>query len=82
MPQQPRMVPPGVAVRHAVEVACRSRPLDRCGPRRRPAGAFRDGRVGDTIDTEHTAQRQRFLAEQGHAYAIVDADDMLGPSLP
>jgi len=62
--------------------ACRPRPLDRCGPRRRPEGAFRDGRVRDTIDTEHTAQRQPFLAEQGYAHTIVDVDDMLGPSLP
>ncbi|NUO61130.1 MAG: helicase, partial [Hamadaea sp.] len=31
----------------------------------------------DTIDTEYAAQRQRFLAEQGYAYTIVDADDVL-----
>ncbi|MEV4495872.1 DNA repair helicase XPB [Micromonospora arborensis] len=36
----------------------------------------------DTIDTEYAAHRQRFLAEQGYAYRIVDADDVLGPSLP
>nr|WP_233512231.1 hypothetical protein [Micromonospora deserti] len=36
----------------------------------------------DTIDTEHAAHRQRFLAEQGYAYTIVDADDVLGPKLP
>lgn len=36
----------------------------------------------DTIDTEYAAHRQRFLAEQGYAYTIVDADDVLGPSLP
>lgn len=34
----------------------------------------------DTIDTEYAAHRQRFLAEQGYAYTIVDADDVLsGP---
>jgi DNA excision repair protein ERCC-3 len=31
----------------------------------------------DTIDTEYAAHRQRFLAEQGYAYTIVDADDVL-----
>ena len=35
----------------------------------------------DTIDTEYAAHRQRFLAEQGYAYTIIDADDVLGPSL-
>ncbi|HKT02499.1 MAG TPA: DNA repair helicase XPB [Rugosimonospora sp.] len=33
----------------------------------------------DTIDTEYAAHRQRFLAEQGYAYTIVDADDVLAP---
>lgn len=36
----------------------------------------------DTLDTEYAAHRQRFLAEQGYAYRIVDADDLLGPALP
>ena len=36
----------------------------------------------DTIDTDYAAHRQRFLAEQGYAYTIVDADDVLGPPLP
>src|SRR3954467_8963713 len=36
----------------------------------------------DTIDTEYAAHPQRFLAEQGYAYTIVDADDVLGPKLP
>jgi DNA excision repair protein ERCC-3 len=35
----------------------------------------------DTIDTEYAAHRQRFLAEQGYAYTIIDADDVLGPPL-
>ncbi|MEU8134419.1 DNA repair helicase XPB [Streptodolium elevatio] len=30
----------------------------------------------DTIDQEFAAHRQRFLAEQGYAYQIVDADDL------
>jgi DNA excision repair protein ERCC-3 len=36
----------------------------------------------DTLDAEYAAHRQRFLAEQGYAYTIIDADDLLGPSLP
>jgi DNA excision repair protein ERCC-3 len=36
----------------------------------------------DTVDQEYAAHRQRFLAEQGYAYTIVDADDILGPPLP
>ena len=31
----------------------------------------------DTLDAEYAAHRQRFLAEQGYAYTIVDADDVL-----
>jgi DNA excision repair protein ERCC-3 len=31
----------------------------------------------DTVDQEYAAHRQRFLAEQGYAYRIVDADDVL-----
>jgi DNA excision repair protein ERCC-3 len=33
----------------------------------------------DTLDQEYAAHRQRFLAEQGYAYRIVDADDVLRP---
>ncbi|GAA2006908.1 DEAD/DEAH box helicase [Nakamurella flavida] len=36
----------------------------------------------DTLDTDYAAHRQRFLAEQGYAYTIVDADDLLGPAVP
>jgi len=31
----------------------------------------------DTVDAEFAAHRQRFLAEQGYAYKIVDAEDLL-----
>ncbi|MHB8451376.1 MAG: DNA repair helicase XPB [Mycobacteriales bacterium] len=34
----------------------------------------------DTVDQDYAAHRQRFLAEQGYAYAIVDADDILAGS--
>jgi len=30
----------------------------------------------DTLDQEYAAHRQRFLAEQGYAYSIVDADEL------
>jgi DNA excision repair protein ERCC-3 len=33
----------------------------------------------DTLDAEYAAHRQRFLAEQGYAYTIIDADDLLHP---
>ena len=33
----------------------------------------------DTVDAEFAQNRQRFLAEQGYAYRIVDADDLLRP---
>ncbi|RCW43582.1 DNA excision repair protein ERCC-3 [Halopolyspora algeriensis] len=36
----------------------------------------------DTLDTDYAAHRQRFLAEQGYAYHIVDSDDLLGPAVP
>ncbi|MBW0271216.1 helicase [Nocardia sp. MH4] len=35
----------------------------------------------DTLDAEYAAHRQRFLAEQGYAYRIADADDLLGPPI-
>ena len=31
----------------------------------------------ETVDADFAAKRQRFLAEQGYAYSIVDADDLL-----
>jgi DNA excision repair protein ERCC-3 len=31
----------------------------------------------DTVDQDFAAHRQRFLAEQGYAYQIIDADDVL-----
>ncbi|KRC59594.1 MULTISPECIES: DNA repair helicase XPB [unclassified Nocardioides] len=34
----------------------------------------------DTVDAEFAQNRQRFLAEQGYAYRIVDADDLGAPS--
>ncbi len=34
----------------------------------------------DTVDAEMAAHRQRFLAEQGYAYRIIDAGDIAGPA--
>jgi DNA excision repair protein ERCC-3 len=36
----------------------------------------------DTSDADFAAHRQRFLAEQGYAYRIVDADDVLAGDTP
>jgi len=36
----------------------------------------------DTLDADYAAHRQRFLAEQGYAYRITHADDLLGPPIP
>jgi len=33
----------------------------------------------DTNDQDFAANRQRFLAEQGYAYEIIDAEAVLGP---
>jgi DNA excision repair protein ERCC-3 len=33
----------------------------------------------DTVDQDFAANRQRFLAEQGYAYRIMDADEVLAP---
>ncbi len=46
---------------------------------RRPTGARRGSTPSsarDTVDQDFAAHRQRFLAEQGYAYRIVDADDL------
>jgi DNA excision repair protein ERCC-3 len=32
----------------------------------------------DTNDTDYAQRRQRFLAEQGYAYQLVDATEVLG----
>ena len=69
----------------------RSRSRGRSGrARRRPSasagccGPGHDGKVArfytvvsrDTVDAEFAQNRQRFLAEQGYAYRIVDAEDI------
>jgi DNA excision repair protein ERCC-3 len=36
----------------------------------------------DTLDQDFAAHRQRFLAEQGYAYRIIDAEDVLSGNVP
>jgi DNA excision repair protein ERCC-3 len=76
-----------IAVQVSGTFGSRQEEAQRLGRLLRPKG---DGRQAhfysvvsrDTLDTEYAAHRQRFLAEQGYAYRIVDADDLLGPALP
>jgi DNA excision repair protein ERCC-3 len=76
-----------VAIQVSGTFGSRQEEAQRLGRVLRPKG---DGRQAhfytvvsrDTIDTEYAAHRQRFLAEQGYAYTIIDADDVLGPPLP
>jgi DNA excision repair protein ERCC-3 len=76
-----------VAVQVSGTFGSRQEEAQRLGRLLRPKG---DGRQAhfysvvsrDTLDTDYAAHRQRFLAEQGYAYKIVDADDLLGPKLP
>jgi DNA excision repair protein ERCC-3 len=76
-----------VAVQVSGTFGSRQEEAQRLGRLLRPKG---DGRQAwfysvvsrDTVDTEYAAHRQRFLAEQGYAYRIVDADDLLGPAIP
>jgi DNA excision repair protein ERCC-3 len=76
-----------VAVQVSGTFGSRQEEAQRLGRLLRPKG---DGRQAhfysvvarDTLDTDYAAHRQRFLAEQGYAYTIVDADDILGPALP
>ncbi len=76
-----------VAVQVSGTFGSRQEEAQRLGRLLRPKG---DGRQAhfysvvarDTLDTDYAAHRQRFLAEQGYGYRIVDADDLLGPSIP
>jgi DNA excision repair protein ERCC-3 len=76
-----------VAVQVSGTFGSRQEEAQRLGRLLRPKG---DGRQAhfysvvsrDTLDADYAAHRQRFLAEQGYAYTIMDADDLLGPALP
>ncbi|EWT06191.1 helicase [Intrasporangium chromatireducens Q5-1] len=70
-----------VAIQISGTFGSRQEEAQRLGRVLRPKG---DGRTAhfytvvsrDTVDAEFAAHRQRFLAEQGYAYRIVDADDL------
>ena len=70
-----------VAIQVSGTFGSRQEEAQRLGRVLRPKG---DGRAAhfytvvarDTVDAEFAAHRQRFLAEQGYAYRIVDADDL------
>jgi DNA excision repair protein ERCC-3 len=76
-----------VAVQVSGTFGSRQEEAQRLGRLLRPKG---DGRQAhfysvvsrDTLDTDYAAHRQRFLAEQGYSYTIMDADDLLGPAIP
>ncbi|GLZ45685.1 putative DNA helicase [Actinomycetospora sp. NBRC 106375] len=76
-----------VAIQVSGTFGSRQEEAQRLGRLLRPKG---DGRQAhfysvvarDSVDAEYAAHRQRFLAEQGYAYRIVDADDLLGPVIP
>jgi DNA excision repair protein ERCC-3 len=70
-----------VAVQVSGTFGSRQEEAQRLGRLLRPKG---DGRQAhfysvvsrDTLDTDYAAHRQRFLAEQGYAYRIIDAHDL------
>ena len=70
-----------VAIQISGTFGSRQEEAQRLGRVLRPKG---DGRTAhfytvvsrDTVDAEFAAHRQRFLAEQGYAYRIVDAEDL------
>jgi DNA excision repair protein ERCC-3 len=74
-----------VAIQVSGTFGSRQEEAQRLGRVLRPKG---DGRTAhfytvvsrDTVDAEFAAHRQRFLAEQGYAYRIVDADDLEAPA--
>ena len=76
-----------VAIQVSGTFGSRQEEAQRLGRVLRPKG---DGRTAhfytivsrDTVDADYAAHRQRFLAEQGYAYRIVDADDLSQESGP
>src|SRR5690606_11364723 len=70
-----------VAIQVSGTFGSRQEEAQRLGRVLRPKG---DGRTAhfytivarDTVDAEFAAHRQRFLAEQGYAYRIVDAEEL------
>jgi len=76
----------GVAIQISGSFGSRQEEAQRLGRVLRPKADGRTARfyavvARDTVDAEFAAHRQRFLAEQGYAYRIVDADDVLHGSI-
>jgi len=70
-----------VAIQVSGTFGSRQEEAQRLGRVLRPKGDGRTARfysivARDTIDAEFAAHRQRFLAEQGYAYTIVDAENL------
>lgn len=74
----------GVAIQVSGTFGSRQEEAQRLGRVLRPKADGRTARfyavvARDTVDAQMAAHRQRFLAEQGYAYRIVDADEVTGP---
>jgi DNA excision repair protein ERCC-3 len=72
----------GVAIQISGTFGSRQEEAQRLGRILRPKGDKRSAHfytivTRDTVDADFAAHRQRFLAEQGYAYRILDADDLL-----
>jgi DNA excision repair protein ERCC-3 len=72
----------GVAVQVSGSFGSRQEEAQRLGRVLRPKADGRAARfyavvARDTLDQDYAAHRQRFLAEQGYAYRITDAGDLL-----
>ncbi len=70
-----------VAIQVSGSFGSRQEEAQRLGRIMRPKGDGRTARfytvvARDTVDQEFAAHRQRFLAEQGYSYTIVDAEDL------
>ena len=70
-----------VAIQVSGSFGSRQEEAQRLGRLLRPKGDGRTARfyavvARDTVDAEFAQHRQRFLAEQGYAYRIVDAADV------
>jgi DNA excision repair protein ERCC-3 len=77
----------GVAIQISGTFGSRQEEAQRLGRVLRPKGDKRSAHfytivTRDTVDADFAAHRQRFLAEQGYAYRIVDADDLLYGTQP
>ncbi|WP_299039762.1 DNA repair helicase XPB [uncultured Pseudokineococcus sp.] len=75
-----------VAIQVSGSFGSRQEEAQRLGRLLRPKADGRTARFytvvsRDTLDQDFAAHRQRFLAEQGYAYRIMDGDDVLSGSL-